>query len=289
MRPISELAFVNGEFSPIGEARVSVEDRGFQFGDGVYEVLVAGEHGVFLLDEHLRRLKRSAAAVGIQYDFERRPLKPVIFEGLQRCGLSPAMIYIQLTRGAAPRHHVVPDTIEPTIVLTWRRRNLLPEADRAAGVRVITTKDIRWDHCFIKAITLLPNVMAKTEAYRRGCFDALFVDDKGEVKESTTANVFVVRNGKVRIPPRNESILHGITQGFVIDCARNIGVDLQETRIDQEELRSADEVFLSSTTIEVLSVTSIDDRPVADGKPGPVSRRLFEEFCRRIPEHSTRG
>lgn len=268
---------------------VSVEDRGFQFGDGVYEVLVASEHGVFLLEEHLRRLKRSAAAVGIQYDFDRRPLAPIIFEGLKRCGFNPAMIYIQLTRGVAPRHHVAPDLIEPTLVVTWRRRNLLPEAERASGVKVITTKDIRWDHCFIKAITLLPNVMAKTEAYRRGCFDALFVTEGGEVRESTTANAFVVRGGKVRIPPRNESILHGITQGFVIQCAKNIGVDLQEARIDLEELRTADEVFLSSTTIEVLSVTSIDDRPVADGKPGPIAGRLFDEFCRRIPEHSTRG
>lgn len=287
--PIPEIAYVNGRWSPIAEAVVSIEDRGYQFGDGVYEVLVSSDHGVFLLGEHLRRLKRSAAAIGIQYDFERRPLEPAIFEGLQRCALNPALIYVQLTRGVAPRHHIIPEGIEPTMVITFRPKGGVPPHLREGGCKVITTKDVRWDHCFIKAITLLPNVMAKTEAHRRGCFDALFVTDGGEVRESTTANCFVVKGGRVRIPPRNEQILHGITQGFVMKCAEGIGIDVQEKRVDLEELRGADEVFLSSTTIEVLPVTTIDDRPVGDGKPGPVARRLYDEFVRRIPEHSTRA
>ena len=145
----------------------------------------------------------------------------------------------------------------------------------------MTTREIRWAHCFIKAVTLLPNVLARSEAHRRGYYDAIFVTDGGEVREGTAANVFAVQAGAVHLPPRTEAVLHGITQGVILSCAEAAGVPVVEQAFDVEFLRSADEVFLSNTTIEVVGVTAVDDQPVGTGDVGPIMRRLHEELRRR--------
>ena len=284
-----ELAYVNGTFGPIGEAMVSIEDRGFQFGDGVYEVIVAYAGRLFLLVPHMQRLRRSASAIGIDYDFDGQPLEPVIEEGFRRSGFRDAMVYIQLTRGVAPRIHVPPDGLRPTVVMTFKPLPLLPDGLRSRGARVITTPDTRWSKCYVKAVTLLPNVLAKCEAISRGFDDAIFIADNGEVRECTSSNVFIVRGGKLQFPPRNESILHGVTQGFLIDCADSIGLVVEEKAFDLDTMRTSDEVFMSGTTVEALGITTIDSRPVADGKVGPITQRLYVEFNKRVQTSTSRN
>ncbi len=277
-----EIAYVNGVFGPIEEARVSIEDRGFQFGDGIYEVLVSYEGRLFMPEEHLARLRASAAAIDLPYDFDTQPVRPVIEEGLSRCGFADAVVYIQLTRGVTPRSHDYPASMTPTVIMTFKPRPTLPDELRCRGARVMTTVDHRWSRCFVKAITLLPNVLAKTEAVRRGFDDAIFVTNVGEARECTSANLFVVSDGVIRFPPRNESVLHGITQIVVLDCARQIGVPTLETAIRAEQLRHADEVFMSSTAVEVFGITSIDGTPVGSGCVGPVTLQLQEAFLATV-------
>jgi D-alanine transaminase len=278
---MGELAYVNGVFGPIAEAKVSIEDRGFQFGDGIYEVLVAYDGRLFLVEQHMRRLRRSAAGIALDYDFEARPLEPIIAEGLRRSELRDALIYIQITRGAAPRSHTIPAGLTPTVVMTFKPLPRLPDELRERGAKVITMPDSRWANCYIKAITLLPNVLAKNEALRRGYDDAIFVTAEGEVRECTSANIFIVSGGSLLIPPRNESILHGVTQGYLIELASSIRLNVREEVIHLELLRRADEVFMSGTAAEVLAITSIDDRPVSNGRLGPITQRLYDEFLSR--------
>ncbi len=281
-----ELAYLNGTFSPIVEAKVSIEDRGFQFGDGVYEVVVAYDGRLFLLEPHMRRLRRSCAAIRLEYDFDANPLEPIIVDGLRRSRFPDALIYIQLTRGVAPRAHEIPEKSTPTVVMTFKRLPTLPEGLRQRGARVITTLDTRWANCYVKAITLLPNVLAKHEAMRRGYDDAIFVTETGEVRECTSSNIFIAEGGQLRIPPRTESILHGVTQGFLLECTAAIGLTVEESVIDLEALRAADEVFMSATTVEALGITSIDDRPVADGRVGPITHRMYQEFKKHVRQRS---
>lgn len=276
-----ELAYVNGVFGPIAEAKVSIDDRGFQFGDGIYEVIVAYEGKPFLLDRHLDRFRHSADGIRLEYDFTGRPLAPIVEEGIRRAGFPDTMVYIQVTRGQAPRIHAIPAGLTPTVVMTFKALPVVPESLRERGASAMTIRDIRWANCYIKAITLLPNILAKSEAVRLGFDDSIFVADDGEVRECTSANIFLVKDGRLYFPPRNASVLHGITQSFIMECAAGINMPIHEERIDLMMLRQADEVFLSSTLQEVLGITTIDKRPVGDGTVGPFTRMLFAEFRRR--------
>jgi len=273
-----ELAYLNGVFSSIAEAKVSIEDRGFQFGDGVYEVIAAYEGKPLLLDRHLVRLRRSAEAIRLEFDFEAQRIEPIVLEGIRRCGFRDVMVYVQLTRGVAPRSHVFPKQAAPTVVMTFKSLPEVPVDLRLRGARAMTTLDIRWAHCSIKAITLLPNVLAKNEAIRRGYDEAIFVSLAGEVRECTLANVFAVRESTLLIPPRNDNVLHGVTQGFLMECAESIGLPIREKSIHVDVLKRADEAFMSGTTIEVLGITSIDGEPVGEGKVGDVTLRLLETY-----------
>lgn len=278
---MQELACVNGKFGPIGEATVSIEDRGFQFGDGVYEVIVAYGGRLFLFDAHMDRLQRSLSAIGMHESLDVASLRMILEEGVKRSAFPDTMAYIQITRGVAPRNHAVPNELTPTIIVTFKELTPLPEALRQSGARVMTTPEIRWAKCFIKAITLLPNCMAKTQAQRQGLDEAIFVTSDGFVREATTANVYIVNGDVIRTPKRNDSILHGCTQGFLAECARAVGSRFEETDIRIEELRAADEVFLSSTRIEVLGVREIDGQAIGGGATGAVTRRLYDEFSVR--------
>jgi len=275
---MTELAYVNGVFCPMAEAKVSIEDRGFQFGDGVYEVIVAYDGHPFLPEEHLVRLKRSADALGLDFEPESYGLMQIVIDGLHRSQIGDALIYIQITRGTAPRSHVIPAGLEPTVVVTFRERAPVPPPLRENGVSVMTLPETRWARCCVKAITLLPNVLAKNEALRRGHYDAVFVTADGEVRECTSANLFLVHGTRISIPRRTESILHGVTQGFILECASNLGMEVEERRVAADELYDAGELFMSGTTVEVLAITTVDDKRVGDGRVGPVCRQLHEEF-----------
>ena len=276
---MKELAYLNGVFGPISEAKVSIEDRGYQFGDGIYEVVAAYGGRPFLLEQHMRRLRRSAGAIGLDYDFDAEPIEPIIAEGLLQSGAChKALIYIQITRGVAARSHVIPQALSPTVILTFKPMPKVSEDLRCRGARVVTTPEVRWSNCYIKAITLLPNVLAKNDATNRGYDDAIFVTRSGEVRECTSANMFMVQGATVVIPPRTESILHGVTQALLMECAASAGIAFEERVFDVETMLCAEELFMSSTTVDVLGITSVDDRPIADGRVGPTTRRLFDEF-----------
>ncbi len=279
-----ELAYVNGSFCDLGEAKVSVEDRGFQFGDGVYEVIVSYGGRLFLLEDHLARLQRSCDAIELPFDVHTASIADIIEEGLTRSGLNEAMIYVQVTRGVAPRSHAIPEAIEPTVVMTFKPRPSLPDDLRRRGARVLTVPETRWANCYIKAITLLPNTLARHQAVRRGYDDAVFVTADGEVRECTSANVFMVQRGVLVIPPLTEAILHGVTQKFLLTCAEGIGLTKRHEVLHIDAFREADEAFMSSTVGEVLGITAIDDRNVGTGRVGPVTQRLYDEFRRRTRE-----
>ncbi len=279
-----ELAYINGTFCPIHEAKVSIEDRGFQFGDAVYEVIAVYDGLPFLLDEHLERLKRSAAAIGLKYDFADQPLRPIVEAGLKQSGVNDALVYIQLTRGAAPRSHDIPDHLTPTIVMTFRDAPPISDELRITGLKLKTLPEIRWARCAIKAVTLLPNILAKQEATQAGCDDAIFVTADGDVRECTSSNIYAVTDGRILTPPLTESILHGITQQFLLACAQAIEVELVQERLTVEKLQQADEVFVSNTRFGILGVTSIDQVSIANSSVGPITQRLFEEYTRRRVE-----
>ena len=276
-----EIAYVNGVWGPVAEAKVSIEDRGFQFGDGIYEVIVAYDGRPFLLDRHIERFRHSAEGIQLHYDFAARPVEPIIREGLRRCGFPDVMIYIQITRGAAPRSHLPPVGMTPTVVMTFKPLPRLPESLRERGAKVMTVPETRWANCYIKAITLLPNTLAKTEAAEGGYDDAIFVTAEGEVRECTSSNVFIIHDGHLMFPPRNESVLHGITQSFIMECAEAVDMPIREQQVMLKDLRGADEVFLSSTLQEVLGITLIDGKPVGDGRVGPWTKKLYAEFVAR--------
>ena len=285
---MAELAYVNGVYCPVSEATVSIDDRGFQFGDGLYEVLHVYDGGILLLDEHMARLRRGAQAIGLEYDFEKHPIEPIFREGLRRSKLRDARIYLQMTRGVAPRDHAIPAGLTPTLVVTFKPRPALSDGLHDRGARVMTTPETRWANCYIKATTLLPNILAKTEAQSRGFDDAVFVTHDNEVRECTASNVYLVTEGAVWMPPRNNSVLHGITQHFLLECADSIGIGVHERLMLLEQVRTADEVFMSSTAVEVLGITRLDDQTIGNGRVGPITRRLHQAFVDRIPQKLTR-
>jgi D-alanine transaminase len=273
---MGEIAYVNGVFRDLADATVSIEDRGFQFADGVYEVIVAPQGRPFRLEDHLTRLKRSADAIELQVDFDAVDLPGVIMEGIRRCGFEDVMIYVQITRGAAPRDHLCPADISPTIVATFKAKPVHDSALRERGVALESVSDIRWEACSVKSIALLPNVLIKNRAKRRGFFDAVIVGPDGMVRETSCANVFMVRDGILHTPPATDHILHGITRRLILECAGKIGVQSREEEFDLPSLMAADEVFISSTTMDVMPVTSVDAKPIGRARPGPVSGRLLE-------------
>jgi len=277
-----ELAYVNGTFCDPAEAKVSIEDRGFQFADGVYEVVVAYESRPFRLQQHLERLERSLKAIDLPFDPQAYGLERVIVEGISRAGFADTLVYLQITRGAAPRSHVFPRQPRPTVVATFKAKPRVDPQVRERGLAVMTTPDIRWSRCSIKSVALLANVLAKNEAVRRGYDEAVFVGPEGDVREATTANIFAVRGGALITPPRSESILHGVTRACVLECAARIGVPCRETALHESALGDVQELFLSSTTVDFIGVTRLNDRPVGDGRVGPVTRALYADFRREV-------
>lgn len=278
-----ELAYVNGRFGPLADAKISVEDRGFQFADGVYEVVVAFGQEVFRLGAHLERLKRSLALIDMPLDLERLGVEAAIREGIERAGYRESMVYIQVTRGLQPRAHDYREPVEPTIVMTFKAKQSIAPGERARGYSVMTVEDFRWRRCEIKSVALLANVLAKNRALKQGYDDAVFLGPHNVVREGTSANVFAVRGGSLITPVTEEAILHGVTRVYILECARRAGIEFEERSIMLEELASADEAFLSSTTLDIMPLAKLDGRPVGQGAFGPVTRRLYDEYLEGLP------
>lgn len=275
------VAFVNGAFMPLAEAKVSIEDRGFQFGDGVYEVIRTYKGCPFSLDAHLARLDRSAAALNLSQPYSRADWTQHILEGIKQAAYPEAKIYLQITRGVASRDHAYSDDATPTVVMTVREFHPLDRSVQATGVDAMTTEDIRWGRCDIKSVNLLANVLARQRVRQAGVFEAILVNG-GFMTEGAISNVMVVQGGMVVTAPEGARILSGVTRAIVLDLARSAGVSVQERFVSQAELYEADEVFLTGTTVEVLAVVRIDEKTIGTGRPGPITRQLAGSFTNRI-------
>lgn len=275
------FAYLNGQFLPRASATISVEDRGFIFGDGVYEVWRVVNGRLFEIDRHLARLTSGLDALRIARPplVDRATLLSVAERLLNESGLTKgeASFYVEITRGAAPRSHQFPDPSTPPTVYATVNKFTPPEDVRAQGVACITVPDIRWHRCNIKTIQLLPNVLAKQAAVENGAVDAILVRD-GIVTESSHANVFAVLNGVIRTHPTNELILPGVTRAVVIELARMLELSLSEEAVTEAELAAAEEVFLAGTTTDVMPVVSVNGSAVSDGKPGPITMKLFRHL-----------
>lgn len=280
---MSRIAYVNGLFVPMESAMVHIEDRGFQFADGIYEV-VACFNGRFLdMQAHLERLERSCEAIEIDMPCTRDKLVELVRETWRRNPFPDAMIYIQVTRGVASRSHLAPDKLQPTLVITSSELPRPSDTRLAKGARGITLQDFRWKHCEIKSIALLASVMGKREAHRRYADEAFWLDDEGHVLEGCSTNIFAIIGRSLVTHPLDHQVLGGITRQMLIRIAREGGIEVAERpwRMDEPGLS---ECMLTSTTNAVLPVCFMDDKPVGKGIPGQFTRRLRELMLRSMDE-----
>ena len=272
-----DTAFINGHFLPLAEASVSIEDRGFQFGDGVYEVIRTYGGRPFKLEAHLARLQRSAAAIDLRQPYSVEQWRGYIAEGLRLAAFPESKIYVQITRGAAPRDHTYVPDLAPTVVMTIRELRPLATAVQTSGVDAVTVDDVRWGRCDIKSVNLLANVLARQQAKQAGVFEAILVRN-GEVTEGSVSNVVIVQNRTLITAPQGPRILSGVTREVVLALARQEGLEVQERYPTQTQLYAASEVFLTGTTVEVLAVVRVDGRSIGGKEPGPVTRSLAKRF-----------
>ncbi|HEV3257142.1 MAG TPA: D-amino acid aminotransferase [Gemmataceae bacterium] len=277
------LANLNGERLPLEEVRVPALDRGFLFGDAVYEVLRVYGGRPWLLEEHFGRLARSLDAVrirGVDLDRLRRRMHETIAAGPFR----EAIVYIQVTRGAAPRSHKFPIRATPLEFLYVDEFHDPYSEPRRGGAAVITQPDRRWDRCDIKSTNLLGNVLAMQAASEAACMEALLYLPDGTLTEGTHTSFFGVRQGTVLTAPISQDILPGITRGLILGLARRAGIAVREEVLGRADLEHVSELFLTGTTSEVLPVVQVDGRPVGDGRPGPITRRLQDAYGEAVRE-----
>lgn len=277
------IAFWNGDYLPLDEIRVSPLDRGFLFADGLYEVAAAYQGRLFEPQAHIRRLQRGLAELRIDTGWSDADWLTLMEEMLRRSGLQgDQAVYIQVTRGASTsRGHAFPAGVKPTIFAMPSALKRPPESWRSEGVAAITTPDIRWSRCDLKTVGLLGSVLAQQKAVEQGVVDAIQLRD-GLVTEGAATNVFVVRSGAIATPKADHRILPGITRGVVLEVAAEAGLPVAERDVAANELATADEVWITSTSKEITAVTRIDGRPVGTGKPGPVWTALDARFQQRI-------
>lgn len=274
-----EIASVNGVFSSVEEARVSIDDRGLQFGDGVYEVVRSYNGRLWALERHLRRLERSLRALWIE-GVSVEEVGKAVRRAYERSHLPNALVYFQVTRGVSPRDYAWPDDIRPTVLITVRH---LPwPTYRTDGVAVVTYPEIRWRRVDIKSLNLLGNLMAKKAARDAGAYEALFVERDGVLTEGASTNLFVVSGGRLITREKGPHILPGITRELLIECAHRLALPVEERPLTLDELHSANEVLLTGTSFGVYSVVKVDGVPVGEGKPGPIGKELSRQYEERI-------
>lgn len=277
-----ELMVINGEYMTPAEGRVSAEDRGFTFADGVYEVMRIYGGVAFTLREHLERLERSASGIDLQLPHTVSGLEAQMTELVDRAGLPEAMLYLQVTRGAAPRNHLYADSLAPTVMAFVRPGPPRPEAWNRDGAMALPMPDTRGTMCNLKTIALLPSVLAKNRAVRAGGAEALFHLEDGTVTEGSSSNAYAVRDGEVWTAPLSHKILPGITRMQLVALCQEMGIRLHEQALTLREFEEADEVIMSATNLELLPVTRLGARSIGAGKPGPVYRRLCEAYRERV-------
>ena len=271
--------YLNGEFLPKDRATISVDDRGFLLSDGIYEVTPAYRGRLFRIEQHMRRLRHGLDALRIEYDSAGLPeMHADLIAANSLDTEDVAIVYLQITRGAAPRTHHFPPEGTPPTVYAFAQAYHRPESARwEQGYEAVTVPDDRWARVDIKSIGLLPNVLAQQAAAEAGVADALLVKD-GVALEGSHNNLFAVFDGVVTTHPTTHQILHGVTRAYVIELAKGQGLPVEERPVPLEEIRAADEIFFTGTTTEVRPTVRLDDQPVGSGKVGPVARALYEAF-----------
>lgn len=275
-----ELAYLNGEILPIDKAQVPIEDRGYQFGDAVYEFIASYNGRLFYLEEHLDRLERSLNGLFFP-SVSREAIRKAVLTLFEKAEIQRAGIYIQISRGVSPRNHAFPDDVRPQIVMTIREVEDKPPELRKNGATAITLEDFRWGRCDLKTVQLLPNVLAKQKALAAGVFDAIFVSSEGVVREATSSNICIVADGTVITHPLTPQILPGITRMVVIDLCRELDIPVSERFFKTDALYGAEESFLTGTVTEVLPIVTIDRHRIGDGQVGPVTTKLYETLRQR--------
>ncbi|ABF09128.1 D-alanine transaminase [Cupriavidus metallidurans] len=271
------VVFLNGELLPLSEARVPVLDRGFIFGDGIYEVIPLYNGKPFRGAQHLARLQRSLASIGIPNPYSETEWLALIDRVVKANGLGDQMVYMQVTRGVAKRTHAFPTEVTPTVLIMTNPMALPPAASVEQGVACVTMEDRRWLNCQIKSTSLLGNVLAAQVAAEAGVTEAIQFRD-GNLTEASSSNVWLVKNGRVYAPPKDNLILEGIRYGLMEELCAAMDIPFEARRITRDEVFSADEVLLSSASKELLPVVTIDGKTIGAGKPGPVFQRLFAAY-----------
>jgi D-alanine transaminase len=284
----TDIVYLNGEFMPLAEARIPVLDRGFIFGDGVYEVIPVYSRHPFRLAEHLRRLQNSLDSVRLPNPLSDVEWSRLILEMIARNAGDDQSVYFQVTRGASKRAHEFPLNVKPTVFMMSTPLATPPREQIDNGVACITATDFRWLKCDVKSVSLLGNCLLKQTAVDAGAAEVILFRD-GFLTEAAACNVLVVCEGVLLAPPKNHLILPGITYDVVLELAQADRIPLQMREVSEQQVRSAQEIWLTSSTKEVLAVTSLDGRAVGNGKPGALFRRmhlLYQEFKQTVMRHA---
>lgn len=284
---MSSIVYLNGQYVPIEEAKVSVLDRGFTFGDGVYEVIPVYKGHMFRFKEHIERLNTNLDDVFIDKPYEIDQWNEILYELIEKNSgkyhSEDQSLYIQVTRGVSERDHAIDIATEQTIFAMIRP---LLKKDRSAGVSVIVEEDIRWKYCYIKAITLLPSVLLKHKAKQSGATEAILIRN-GHVTEGAASNVFIVKDGMVKTPVKDGSLLPGITRDLVVELLSESSIPCEEVVVKETELKEADEIWITSSTWEIVPVIELDGEPVGTGSPGEIWQQassIYQAFkTRKLP------
>ena len=274
---MARIVYVNGEYLPEEQGKVSIFDRGFLFADGVYEVTAVIGSKLVDYDPHMERLERSLSELRMAWPCSRQELKAMHLEMISRNGLDEGIIYMQVTRGAADRDFKFPKDAKPTLIAFTQAMALVNNVNAATGVKVVTTPDIRWARRDIKTVMLLAPVLGKQEAYEKGAHEAWMIED-GFVTEGTSSNAYIVKDGKVITRGLSNAILAGCTRRSLFRLAQEHGVTIEERAFTAEEAYAADEAFLTSASQFVMPIVEIDGKRIGGGQPGPVVRKLREMF-----------
>ena len=282
-------AYLNGQFLPLAEARISPLDRGFLFADGGYEVIPVYSRHPFRIDEHLRRFQSTLDGIRLPNPHSIEEWRKIILRLIADAPFEDQTVYIQVTRGAdSKRDQPFPPGVAPTVFLFTAPLSEPTSTQRENGVAVITTADIRWARCDLKSVALLANVLARQQAVDAGCAETVMLRD-GFLTEGSATNVFCVKDGVIITPAKDHRILPGITYDVVLELAAQHGAPHEIRPVSEAELRSADELWLTSSTKEVLAITTLDGQPVGSGKPGPVTRQMHAWYVAFRDEVMRRG
>jgi D-alanine transaminase len=283
--PMSQWIWINGEIVPMSDARIGVEDRGFQFSDGVYEVIRLYNGRPFTLTPHLARLEQSCKGIQMPLPLPQEAITDAIGKIVERSGVREGMVYLQVTRGVSPRNHIYPAQPTSTALCYARELPPVPNPGEGEGVKLLSVADDRWKRCWIKSIALLADVLAKNQAVAAGADEAVFVEN-GVVTECSASNLFAVIGSKLVTHPVGSKVLPGITRAVLLECAAELGIEVDERPLREEEATRANELFITSTTREVSWVARWNDRYIGQARCGPMTLRLHRALQQRVRQET---